>query len=110
MPSSPTPSTICRGATYRTCRTIESGEKSIACAIDFPPAVAHELAANDRVVTLEQIAPLPVTKIDRPGRRVDNVGEQDGREHPVRFCSLPCRSPTVRSTAPRDPLRLRLRR
>ena len=68
--------------------TVECGQKTIARRIDLAPTKAPEVRANDRVMSLEQVAPLAVTKLDGLSRRVDDVREQDRRENAIGFWSM----------------------
>src|SRR5262249_21949516 len=68
--------------------TVERGKKTIARRVDLAPTKAPEVRANDRVMSLEQVAPLAVTKLDRLSRRVDDVGEQHRREDAIGFWSM----------------------
>jgi hypothetical protein len=45
--------------------------------------VLRERAANERVVTLEELRPDAVAEPDRERRGVDDVDEQDGRQSPA---------------------------
>src|SRR6185312_3603533 len=50
-----------RCAPYRPRGPVEGGEEAVARRVDLPPAEAHELAADERSVALEEPQPLVVT-------------------------------------------------
>jgi hypothetical protein len=63
-------------ATHGSGGTVERGEQSVAGGVDLLAAKAVELAANERMVRLEQVAPSSVTELDGAVRRGDDVHEQ----------------------------------
>src|ERR1700712_4811579 len=74
----------CRGALDRTRRTVERSQKSIAGVFDLAALKTGQLGTGDPVVALEQLAPASGAELGRPPRRVDDVGEEDGGQDPVR--------------------------
>ena len=62
---------------------VERREEAVTGGVDLAAAVALELAADDRVVAVEQVAPGAVAERDCAVGRPDDVGEDDGREHAV---------------------------
>ena len=77
------------GATDRACRPVEDGEKAVAGGVDLAAAESRQLAPDDRVMTLQQLAPGAIPELERLSRRIDDVREQDGREHAVRLGVVP---------------------
>src|SRR5207244_306375 len=72
---------------------VERREETIASRVDFPPTKPRELAADDLVVFLEEFPPCPVAEVGSMGSRIDDIGEQHGREHPIRLSNQ--RSPVA---------------
>src|SRR5262245_55159906 len=68
--------------------TVECGKKTISCRIDLAPTRTTEVRANEGVMSLEQVAPLAVAKLDGLSRRVGDVREQDRRENAIGFWSM----------------------
>src|SRR5262245_3417414 len=77
------------GAADSPRRPVERGEEAVARGVDLAPAEPQQLPAHQVVVALQQVAPVPVADLDRLGRRFDDVGKQDGSEHPVGLHVLP---------------------
>ena len=63
------------------------GEEPVARGVDLASTEARQLLADDGVVLVEQRAPTGVTELGGPRGGADDVGEEDGREHPVRVCA-----------------------
>jgi hypothetical protein len=64
-------------------RAVEGGQEAVAHRLDLAAAVELELAADDRVVALEQLAPARVPERGGARRGVHDVREQHRRKHPV---------------------------
>lgn len=64
---------------------VERGQEPVARTVDLPAAQSQKLAAHECVVALEHVAPAAIAELDRLRRRVDDVGEEHGREHPLRL-------------------------
>src|SRR5436305_9932698 len=62
---------------------VEARDEAVPRLLDLPTSEALQLRADERVVPLQQRAPSSVAQLGRVFRRVDDVGEQDGREDPV---------------------------
>src|SRR5262249_10758797 len=77
------------GAADRTRRPVETREKAVSGRVDFSTTEADELATHDRVMTLEQITPCPVSEIGCSLARADDVGEQHRRQHAIRLGCVP---------------------
>ncbi|HEV2005985.1 MAG TPA: hypothetical protein VGQ85_05155, partial [Candidatus Limnocylindrales bacterium] len=77
------------GGLNRPCRPVEGGEESVACRVQLAAVESRELAANDRVVPLEELAPGRVAKASCQLRRADDIGEQDRREDALRLGASP---------------------
>src|SRR5262249_52371031 len=65
--------------------TIERGEEAVTCRVYFLAAEAAELCSNGLVVTLQEFAPGAVANFRGPRGRSNDVGEEDGGKHAVRF-------------------------
>ena len=72
------------GAADRPRRAVEGREEAVAGRVLLLAAVARQLAADEGVVTLEQLAPGTVAELGRPRVEPDDVGEEHGREDRVR--------------------------
>jgi triosephosphate isomerase (TIM) len=64
-------------------RAVERREEAVAGGIELAAAVAGEAAADCSVVLCDELGPVPVAELCLAGRRVDDVREEDGREHAV---------------------------
>src|SRR6266702_3864863 len=64
---------------------VERREETIASRVHLPSTEPRELAADDLVVFLEEFPPCPVAEVGSMGGRIDDIGEQHGREHPIRL-------------------------
>ena len=73
------------GAADRARRTVEAGEESVAGRVDLDAAMAHQLLAHELMMLLQHVSPTAVTERGGTLARADDVGEQNGREHAVRF-------------------------
>src|SRR4030095_15109295 len=71
------------------CRTVEGGEDPVPGGVELPAAEAGELPTHTRVVLAEQLAPAVVAELGPLRRRTDDVGEQDGGQHPVGLDDVP---------------------
>ena len=83
MPSARTASRIDGAHADGARRPVERREEPVAGRVDLAAAEALELAPDERVVPLEQVAPAPVAELRRPLGRADDVGEEHRREHAV---------------------------
>ena len=72
-------------AADRSGRPVEGGEETVSGRIHLVAAEAHELAAHQLVVLLEQRAPCAVAQRRRFLAGADDVREEDGGEDSVRF-------------------------
>src|SRR5215211_9201462 len=61
----------------------EGCQHTVAGPLHEPTAVARQLSLDEPLVLAEQLAPTAVSELGRAVRRLDDVGEEDGREHPV---------------------------
>src|SRR5207253_7617752 len=57
----------------------------VAHRLNLTTAVTIELPADELVVALDELAPPAVPELGGAAGRVDDVGEHDGRQHPVRL-------------------------
>src|SRR6266702_7293968 len=64
---------------------VERREETVASRVHLPPTEPRELAADDLVVFLEEFPPGAVAEVGSMGSRIDDIGEQHGREHPIRL-------------------------
>src|SRR2546423_484745 len=62
---------------------IEGGQEPIAGGADLLSAKSRELATYQRVMLLEEVAPGMVTERCRALGGADDVGKEDGGEHPI---------------------------
>ena len=65
-------------------RPVERGEESVAGRVELPALEPRELAADDRVMPLEELAPGRVAESRRQLGRADDVREEDRREYALR--------------------------
>src|SRR5262249_4316775 len=70
-------------AADRADRAVEGREEAVPGRVELAALKAVELRADDPMVTLDEVRPGPVAQLDSPDRRVDDVREQDRREHGV---------------------------
>src|SRR2546423_14438429 len=63
--------------------SVEGGAEAVAGRLDLAASEACELAADGRVVTVEQITPAAVAEFARSFRGADDVREEYGREHTI---------------------------
>src|ERR1700753_23847 len=68
------------GAADGAGRAVEGGEEAVAHRLDLATAVDGELAANDGVVALDEVAPGAVGQSCRGLGRADDVSGEDGGE------------------------------
>src|SRR4029079_12408352 len=64
-------------------------EEAVSRSVDLASAKADELLPDERVVTLNQVAPPRVSELRRPLRRIDDVGEEQRRQNAIRFGRIP---------------------
>jgi hypothetical protein len=64
-------------------RAVEGGEEAIARGVDLAPPEAPELAADEVVVSVEEVSPAAIPEGGGLLRGADDVGEEDGRQYPV---------------------------
>ena len=69
---------------------VERREEAVARRVHLPTTEPRELAADDLVVFLEELPPGAVAEVGSMGSRIDDIGEQDGREHPIRLGNQLC--------------------
>src|SRR5436305_15194091 len=72
-----------RCALDATRRSVERREEPVAGRIQFPPAMPGQLTANERMVALDDLPPPCVAHLRQASRRIDDVREEDRRQHPV---------------------------
>jgi len=70
-------------APHRSCRTVEGGEESVAGRLDLAAAIPCEGRTHRGVVTLDEVTPTSVSELGDLLRRLDDVGEEHGRENSV---------------------------
>ena len=73
------------GATDRARRAVEGCEERVASGVHLTAAEPLELASYELALILEQLAPALIAKLARTLGRLDDVGEEERREHPVGF-------------------------
>ena len=64
-------------------RPIEGREEPVPRRRHLPPAEPLELGAHQSVMLIEHVAPRAIPHLRGHRRRVDDVGEQQGREHAI---------------------------
>src|SRR5690242_5528490 len=69
--------------------TVESREEAVPDGPDLATPVACELATDEAMVRVEKGPPVTVAARRRLLGRADDVGEEDGREHPIASRSEP---------------------
>ena len=73
-------------------RAVEGGEEAVACGIDLVAAKTEKLAADEVVVTLQELAPGAVAERGQLlASAHDAVGEQNGGQSAVQARTLPNR-------------------
>src|SRR5581483_814781 len=77
------------GAANGPGRSVEGGQESVTCGVDLAAAESQQFAAYQRVVAFKHFAPAAVAKLDRLDRRLDDVSEENGRQHPIRLDFIP---------------------
>ena len=73
-----------RGGLNGTGRSIEGGEESVAGRVQLLALEPRELATDDRVMSLEELAPRRVADSRRQLGRAYDVGEENCREYALR--------------------------
>ena len=71
-------------AADRARRPVERCDKAITDGLDFPASEAAELVAHEGVVAVEQLSPGAVSEPGGVPGRLDDVGEEDRRQHALR--------------------------
>ena len=71
------------GATHGARRTIEGSEKPIAKRFHLVAAGVRKLSPDDRMMSVQKIAPALVAQLLGAGGRVDDIGEEHRREDAV---------------------------
>ena len=79
------PCSIANRAGARDCagRPVERGQEAVAGGVQLSPPKPVELAADERVVLLEQLPPATVAEIGSELGRADDVREEHGGEDTV---------------------------
>ena len=77
------------GAANRTCRPVETGQEAIARGVQLLSVVELQVAADQRVVGLEQRTPASIAHLGGESRRVGDVGEHDRGQHSIERVCLP---------------------
>src|SRR5439155_9429264 len=77
------------GAADRARRSVKRREEAVAYRLYFATAEPPELAADERVVVGEQVAPPLVAHLGGTGGRADDVREQDRGQDAVEFAGGP---------------------
>jgi hypothetical protein len=70
-------------------RSVKSGEHAITCGLDVSATKSLYLPSQQGVVLVENLTPPAVAQRCCLFCRGDDVGEQDGGEHPIRCGDLP---------------------
>ena len=71
------------GTADRAGRPVERGQEPVPGGVELLAREASELAANRRVVLVEEGSPARVPEILHPLGRADEIGEEDGGQHAV---------------------------
>src|SRR4051794_949122 len=90
-----------QGAGDSARRRVECGEEAVAGRVHLAPTEPLELAANQLVVLLEQVAPRSISQLRRAARRFDDVREKHRGQVAVstasrarhQLCPAPAASP-----------------
>jgi len=69
----------CPAGADRPRRPVERRQESVAGSVDLSPAKPLEVATDELMMVLEQVAPTTIAELASSLRRPDNVGEQHGR-------------------------------
>src|SRR5688572_3777161 len=78
------------GAADRPGGAVERRQEPVAGRIDLAAPETPQLSSDQLVVLREQLFPRGVPKLGGSLCRSDNVGEEDGREYPIRFGRAAC--------------------
>ena len=70
-------------ATNAARRTVEGSENAIAGCLDLMAAETSEIASDRGVMTIEQVMPTAIAERGGFLGRADDVGKENGSEHPV---------------------------
>src|SRR5215471_19200370 len=76
-------------AAHGTRGAIEASEESVPGDVELRAVEASELAADERVMALEQLPPRTIAKLDSLRSRADDVSEENRGEDTVRLFLLP---------------------
>jgi hypothetical protein len=71
------------GAPNGPCRPVECGQEAVAGVFDFAALKIGDLFAGDRVMALEQLAPMAVAEFGCATGGVDDVGEHNRCQDPI---------------------------
>jgi hypothetical protein len=71
------------GARDRARRAVERGEEAVPRRAELSASEPAQLTTDEYVVLFEEVTPTTVAEIHGQLCRPDDVGEEDGREHPV---------------------------
>jgi hypothetical protein len=77
------------GAPHGTRWTIECGDKPVAGRVDLGSAVSAKQASNSSMVSMRELAPLPVAELGGLLGRGDDIGEQHRGKHAMGFGPRP---------------------
>src|SRR5262245_35712054 len=71
-------------APNRAGRAVEGREESVTGRVHLPSAEVPQLSSDEPMVLLHELAPPAITELGSTGCGVDEIGEQEGRQHTVR--------------------------
>jgi hypothetical protein len=91
-------------ASDRPSGPVERREEAIPGRVDLLPAVSREHPADDRVMSLQELAPSPVAELGRLCGRTDDVREHHGSEYAIEPCLLLHQIANEASDLPEDPV------
>jgi hypothetical protein len=72
-------------ATHRAARSVEGCENAVACAFHEISAMLLDRLFRQTIVMIEQFAPALISDFHRYTCRADDVGEENGRQDPIRL-------------------------
>ena len=71
-------------APNRPRRAVEGREEAVASGVHFPTPEVPQLRSDEPMVLLHEFAPAAIAELGRAGGGIDEIGEQDRRQHAVR--------------------------